>query len=90
MSVPAGSTVTIQPVDSPDQLRRFIDVPYRFYRDRRDPHWVPPLRSDELVRLTPGKNPFFEHAEARLFLALEGGRVTGRVAASAGTSRPTR
>ena len=74
--------MTILLVDSPDQLRRFIDVPYRFYRDRKDPHWVPPLRSDERVRLTPGKNPFFEHAEAGLFLAEEEGRVTGRVAAS--------
>jgi len=77
-----GSTVTIQPVDSPGQLRRFIEFPYRFYRDRKDPHWVPPLRSDEGVRLTPGKNPFFEHGEAALFLAMDGGRDVGRIAAS--------
>ncbi|HET9252836.1 MAG TPA: N-acetyltransferase [Candidatus Eisenbacteria bacterium] len=74
--------MTIQPVDSPRQLGRFIEFPYRFYRDRKDPYWVPPLRSDERARLTPGKNPFFEHAEAALFLAEEGGRVTGRIAAS--------
>lgn len=72
--------MTIQPVDSAGQLRRFIEVPYRRYRGHE--HWVPPLRSDERVRLTPGKNPFFEHAEAGLFLALDGGRPVGRIAAS--------
>jgi len=74
--------VTIQPVDTAGQLRRFVEVPYRLYRERRDPYWVPPLRPDEYVRLTPGKNPFFEHAEAAYFLAVEGTRVTGRIAAS--------
>lgn len=75
-----GDTVTIQPVDSAGQLRRFIEVPYRMYRGH--PFWVPPLRSDEHVRLTPGKNPFFEHAEAAQYLATEGPRVLGRIAVS--------
>ena len=61
-------------------LRAFIQVPFDVYRD--DPHWVAPLISDEVVRLTPGKNPFFEHGEAAYFLARDGGRVVGRVAAS--------
>lgn len=72
--------MTIQPVDSDGQLRRFIEVPYRMYRGH--PFWVPPLRSDERVRLTPGKNPFFEHAEAARFLATDGPRVLGRIAVS--------
>lgn len=74
--------MTIQPVQSAGELRRFVEFPYRFYRERKDPYWVPPLRSDEFVRLTPGKNPFFEHAEAGLFLATEGSRIVGRIAAS--------
>ena len=72
--------MAIQPVESAGQLRRFIEFPYHLYRD--DPCWVPPLRSDERVRLTPGKNPFFEHGEATYFLSVEDGRVTGRIAAS--------
>ena len=74
--------MTIQPVQSAAQLRRFVEFPYRLYRERKDPYWVPPLRSDEYGRLTPGKNPFFEHGEAGLFLAVEGSRVVGRIAAS--------
>ncbi|MGD9811950.1 MAG: N-acetyltransferase, partial [Sphingobium sp.] len=31
--------------------------------------------------LTPGKNPFFEHAEAQYYLARRGGRITGRISA---------
>jgi len=59
---------------------RFIEVPYARYRS--DPWWVPPLRMDERIRLTPGKNPFFEHGKAAYFLAKDGGRIVGRVAAS--------
>jgi GNAT superfamily N-acetyltransferase len=72
--------VDVVPVEGPRELSRFIRVPFDVYRD--DPHWVAPLLGDERVRLTPGKNPFFEHGEAAYFLARDGGRVTGRVAAS--------
>jgi hypothetical protein len=42
---------------------------------------VPPLKDEVHGLITPGKNPFFEHAEAELFLAERGGRVVGRVSA---------
>ena len=64
----------------PRDLDRFIRFLYERYRN--DPNWVAPLPSDEKTRLTPGKNPYFEHAEAAYFLAVDGGRVIGRVSAS--------
>ena len=70
----------VVPVVGSRDLARFIRLPHHIYRD--DPNWVAPLDSDERTRLTPGKNPFFEHAEASYFLAREGGRDMGRVAAS--------
>ena len=70
----------IVPVDLPQDLGRFIEFQFDVYRD--DPDWVAPLIGDERVRLTPGKNPFFEHGEAALFLARHGGRIVGRIAAS--------
>ncbi|HET9952758.1 MAG TPA: N-acetyltransferase [Candidatus Eisenbacteria bacterium] len=70
----------VTPVGGPRDLAAFIRLPFEIYRD--DPHWVAPLDSDEKVRLTPGKNPFFEHGEAALFLARANGRVAGRIAAS--------
>lgn len=70
----------VVPVDAPRELDAFIRFPFEIYRD--DPHWVAPLDSDEKVRLTPGKNPFFEHGEAALFLARDSGAIAGRIAAS--------
>ena len=70
----------VVPVLRPRDLDRFIRFLYDRYRN--DPHWVAPLPSDEKARLTPGKNPYFEHAEAAYFLAIDGGRVVGRASAS--------
>ena len=67
------------PVTNGRDLERFIAFPYEHYRG--DPVWVPPLRMDVRTLLTPGKNPFFEHAEAQYFLALRNGRPVGRIAA---------
>src|SRR5439155_18771584 len=39
------------------------------------------LRMDVRTLLTPGKNPFFQHAEAQYFLARANGRTVGRIAA---------
>jgi GNAT superfamily N-acetyltransferase len=61
-------------------LARFIRLPHQIYRD--NPNWVAPLDSDERTRLTPGKNPFFQHAEAAYFLARQNGRDVGRISAS--------
>jgi GNAT superfamily N-acetyltransferase len=72
--------VDVVPVQGSRDLARFIRFPYFHYRN--DPHWVAPLPSDERVRLTPGKNPYFEHAEAAYYLAVDGGRDVGRIAVS--------
>ncbi|HKB09656.1 MAG TPA: hypothetical protein VKD69_03340 [Vicinamibacterales bacterium] len=69
----------IRRVDGRRDFRRFID--YAYDRNRADPHWVPPLRLAERERLTPSRNPFFEHAEVELLLAWRGNRVVGRIAA---------
>jgi GNAT superfamily N-acetyltransferase len=67
------------PVTDGRGLERFIGFPYDLYRG--DPLWVPQLRMDVRTLLTPGKNPFFEHAEAQYFLAVRDGRTVGRIAA---------
>jgi hypothetical protein len=61
------------------ERRAFIDLQYRL--NRSDPHWVPPLRDEVTALITPGRNPWFEHAEAELFLAKRDGRVVGRISA---------
>lgn len=69
----------ILPVRSRRDRRRFIDYPYRLYRDA--PHWVPPLRMDVAETLSPKKNPFFAHGRLQAFVAVDdAGKVVGRIA----------
>lgn len=71
--------ITIRPVLTARDRHRFIDLPFRLYRD--DPNWVPPLKREALGLITPGKNGWFSHARAKLFLAERGGVVVGRISA---------
>src|SRR5581483_1033516 len=71
--------VDVRPVSSAREFKQFID--YAYARNRHDPHWIPPLRLSEKERLQPKKNPFFAHADYRLFLAWRDGRIAGRIAA---------
>ena len=71
------SSVTIRPVASKADRKAFVDLAWTVYRD--DPAWIPPLKDEVHGLLTPGKNPWFEHARAELFLAERGGRVVGRI-----------
>src|SRR3954452_23150083 len=62
---------------TPAGVARFLRVPYAIYRD--DPHWVAPLLAD-LKTVFTDKNPLFEHAEMKLWVAVRDGRDVGRVA----------
>jgi hypothetical protein len=74
-----GAVADVTPVRSKRDRRAFIDLPFRLYRG--DPYWVPPLKADVAELLDPRRHPFYQHAEAELFLARAGGRVVGRIAA---------
>ena len=71
--------VTIRPVAGKADRKRFVDLAYRL--NAGDPNWIPPLRMEALELITPGKNPFYEHAEQQLFLAERDGALVGRISA---------
>ena len=71
--------ITIQPVSTPTDLETFIRFPWRIYQD--DLYWVPPLLSRQRKRLDPDRNPFYQYAEQRAFLAYRENTVVGTVAA---------
>ena len=73
------TNITIRPVATQAEKQAFVDLSFRLYVG--DPNWVPPLKSDVMATITPGKNPWFEHGEAQLFLAERDGRVVGRISA---------
>jgi hypothetical protein len=68
----------IEQVSDKKGMDQFIKFPWAVYEG--NPNWVPPLISEVRFVLSE-KNPFFHHAEAAYFLAMEGGSVVGRIAA---------
>jgi hypothetical protein len=72
-------TVKIRQIDSKADRKKFVKMPWLVYKD--DPVWVPPLIMDRLETIDPKKNPFFEHAEAALYLAERDGVAVGRISA---------
>jgi hypothetical protein len=60
-------------------LTEFIRLPARLYAAA--PGYAAPLELERRDTLTPGKNPYFEHAEAKLWLAYRGDRPVGRISA---------
>ncbi len=70
--------LVVRPIDKSGH-RAFVDLPFRLYKN--DPSWVPPLKMEVYGLITPGKNPWFEHGEAQLFLAERDGQPVGRISA---------
>ena len=73
------SDVHVVGVDGGAELSAFIDLPYVLHRGNEG--WTPLLRRDARALVDPVRNPFYRHAERRLFLARRGHRVVGRIAA---------
>ncbi|MPZ22662.1 MAG: N-acetyltransferase [Dehalococcoidia bacterium] len=73
------SRLAITPVSSAADLERFLRVPWAIYGN--DSPWVPPLLSEVREMFDPARNPFHDHADVQLFVAEDGGRTVGRVAA---------
>ena len=66
-------------VETSRDLERFVRLPWKIYKDQ--PYWVPPLIRERKQFLNPDINPFFEHAEVDLFLAVDAGQSpVGRIA----------
>jgi hypothetical protein len=73
------ASVSIRPVRSRRELKRFVKVPFRLHRESEQ--WVPPLVFERMQFLDRKKNPWFEHGEAEYFLAERDGEAVGRITA---------
>jgi GNAT superfamily N-acetyltransferase len=71
--------MNIQLVNTGSDLKRFIGLPYKLYKN--DPIWVPPLRDEQFSQFDIKRNPTLGHCEYALFLLEENGRAIGRIAA---------
>ncbi len=72
-------SVEVRPVRSRADRRDFVELPFRLHATGTP--WIPPLRIERRLFLSPRFNAFFKHGEAELFLARRDGRVAGRVSA---------
>src|SRR5688572_24868530 len=80
MSAASPATgLEIRRVVSRAETQAFIYLAYRL--NANDPNWIPPLKDEVKGLITPGRNPWFEHAEAAFFLARRGEKVVGRISA---------
>lgn len=71
--------LTIKPVLTAADRKEFIRVPERIYGP--GDNWIKPLFMERRDHLDPAKNPYFQHAEVSLWLALKDGRPAGRISA---------
>jgi GNAT superfamily N-acetyltransferase len=72
-------SVSVDLVTTGLEKDRFIKFQWQIYQG--DPHWVSPLLMERHAFLDPAQNPFFEHADAALYVAVRDGRMVGRIAA---------
>ncbi len=73
----------IIPVTTKQQLKQFILLPFSLYK--KDPNWVAPMISEQMKYFNPLENPYYEHSEVQLFLAISKGKVVGRISAHTNT-----
>lgn len=69
----------VRQINSRRDRRRFIELPDQLHRGHRS--WIPPARILEAPQFDPKRNPFYAVADMDLFLAWDGDRVVGRIAA---------
>ncbi len=70
--------VEVVEVESSSQLRKFIKYPNILYRG--DPNYVTPLTAEREEFFDRKRNPFYKTASVRLYLAMRGREVVGRIA----------
>ena len=75
----SANTVTVRPVLNKADKITFLKIPFEIYAN--DKNWIAPLFLERLEHLDPKKNPYFEHAEAQLFIAEKNGKAVGRISA---------
>lgn len=71
--------IEIKEVKTKKDLKTFAAFNEKMYRDV--PQAIPDLISDEIDNFTPSKNPAFEYAESRQWLAYKDGKCVGRIGA---------
>ena len=73
------SSISVIPVSSKAQQKAFVRFAWDHYKG--DPNWIPPLIHSIQELVNYRKHPFYENAQCQTFLAMDGDRIVGRIAA---------
>ncbi|WP_369047581.1 GTP cyclohydrolase [Tenacibaculum sp. UWU-22] len=71
--------ITLQEMHTKKEMKQFVMFPFSLYKNNA--YWVPPIIKDEINNFDKTKNPVFEHADARFFVAIKNKKIVGRIAA---------
>ncbi len=71
--------ITLKEVTTKKEMKQFVTFPFSLYKNNK--YWVPPIIKDEVAGFDKTKNPVFEHADARFFIALKNNKIVGRITA---------
>ncbi|MEC9094119.1 MAG: N-acetyltransferase [Planctomycetota bacterium] len=72
-------SIQVISVESRREKRDFLNFPWKIYQT--NPHWIPPLRTNQKQLAGFAKHPFYETAESQAFLATDGIKIIGRILA---------
>lgn len=71
--------IKIEKLQGKSDTKKFIKCQRQFYIN--EPNFVMPLMLDQMDALDTDKNPFYQHSKIQLFLAKNGNKIVGRIAA---------
>ncbi|MBT5765719.1 MAG: hypothetical protein HOI58_02565 [Kordiimonadaceae bacterium] len=75
----SSHSIEIKPVLSKKDRKIFVTLLWDIFKD--DPNWVPPLIMERMDIIDEKKNPYFLHADVRLWIAYKNGMPVGRISA---------
>jgi len=70
-------SIEVKEVKSKKEMKDFLKIPFEIYKDNE--YWVPELVSVEKETFNPKKNPGYQGAETKLFVAYKDDKVVGRI-----------
>ena len=73
-----NATLRLRSVEGFRDRKQFIRLPWSIYAG--DPNWVPPIRAERHLHLS-ARNPYFDHARWRAWIAYRGTSPVGRISA---------
>ncbi|TYP96490.1 hypothetical protein C7447_10756 [Tenacibaculum adriaticum] len=71
--------IQLKEIQSKKEMKQFVTFPFSLYKNNK--YWVPPIIKDEIESFDKTKNPVFEHADARFFIAKKEEEIVGRIIA---------